>query len=111
MGRSLGIPLLLVTLVVGAWLFVQQSKSEGPTSTVAAQAETQAAAAAATTDFQAATPTLQAYFADHDTYAGLTLPPAYGVTLIVAAGGGSYCLEAAGEHENGPGGQPQPGPC
>jgi len=106
----MGLPLLLVALAVGGFLFVKQSQSVGPTSSVATQAETQAADAASATNFDAAAPTLQAWFADHATYAGVTLPPAYGVT-VVRADATSFCLQSGAEHEIGPGGQPLPGPC
>ena len=110
MSRSLALPLLVVSLAVGAFLFVQQSKTVGPTSSVATQAETQAAAAAAATNFDAAAPTLQAWFADHGSYTGVTLPPVYGIT-VVRSDATSFCLQSGAEHEIGPGGQPQPGPC
>jgi inorganic triphosphatase YgiF len=111
MTRSLGMILLVLSLAVGGYLFAQQSKSEGPTSTLARQAESQATAAASATSFAAAAPALQAWYADHGTYAGASLPPAFGVTLA-RADGTSYCLEAAGMHEVGPGAAaPQPGPC
>jgi hypothetical protein len=110
MTRSLGLVFLLVSLAVGGYLFAQQSKSDGPASTVALQAETQAAAAASATNFDAALPELQAWFADHGTYAGVSLPPAFGVT-VVRADATSYCLQAGDAHETGPGGSPAPGPC
>jgi hypothetical protein len=110
MTRSLGLVFLLVSLAVGGYLVAQQSKADGPASTAALQAETQAAAAASATNFDAAAPELQAWYADHGTYAGGTLPPAFGVT-IVRADATSYCLQAVGGHENGPGGSPEPGPC
>jgi hypothetical protein len=114
MGRSLAFPLLLVALAVGGFLFVRQAQTVGPTSRVATQAETQAAAVAAATDFAAAQPTLQAWFADHGTYAGVTLPPVYAVA-VVRADASSFCLQAgagaAATHELGPGGQAQSGPC
>jgi hypothetical protein len=114
MGRSLAFPLLLIALAVGGFLFVRQAQSGGPTSSVATQAETQAAAAAAATDFAAAQPVLQAWFADHGTYAGVNLPPVYAAT-VVRADASSFCLQAgngAGSaHEVGPGGQLQSGPC
>jgi hypothetical protein len=110
MSRSFGLPLLIVSLAIGGFLFVKQSQTVGPTSSVAQQAETQAAAAASATDFNAALPELQTWFADHGTYAGVTLPPVYGIT-VVRADATSFCLQSAAEHEVGPAGQPQPGPC
>src|SRR6266516_6801660 len=109
MGRSLVFPLLLIALAVGGFLFVRQAQSVGPTSRTATEAETQAAAA---TDFAAAQPVLQAWLADHGTYAGVTLPPAYAVA-VVRADARSFCLQAgagaAATHELGPGGLAQSG--
>ena len=110
MTRSVAFPLLLISLAIGGFLFVKQSQTTGPTSSVATQAETQAANDAAATNFAAAAPTLQAWFADNSTYAGVSLPPVYNVTVVRADATG-YCLQSGAEHEDGPGGQPQPGPC
>ena len=110
MTRSLLLPLLLVSVAVGGFLFVRQAQTSGTTSSVAQQAETQASQDAAATGFNAALPELQAWFADHATYAGVTLPPAFAIT-VVRADATSYCLQSGNEHLNGPGGQPQPGPC
>lgn len=108
--RSLTLPLTLIVLAVGGFLFVRQSQTAGPTSSVAAQAETLAANDAAATNFASAEPVLQAWFADNGTYEGVTLPPVYGIA-VVRADATSFCLKSATEHEAGPGGQPQPGPC
>ncbi len=102
--------MLILSLAIGGFLFVKQSQTAGPTSSVGTQAETQAAAAAAATDFAAAQPVLQAWYADNGTYAGVTLPPVYGITVVRAAAT-SYCLQSGTEHEAGAAGQPQPGPC
>jgi len=110
MSRSFGFPLLILTLAVGGFLFVKQSQTAGPTSSVAQQAETQAAAAASATDFAAALPDLQAWFADHGTYAGVTLPPVYGIA-VVRADAASFCLQSGAEHQVGTVGPAQPGPC
>ena len=114
MSRSFGLPMLLISLAVGGFLFVSQSKTSGPTSAAVTQAETQAVAAASSTSFQAAETKMLAWFADHATYAGATLDPADGAT-VVRADAHSYCLQATFgttvEHDNGPGGQAQPGPC
>lgn len=79
MTRSLGLVLSLVALAAGGYLFTQQSAGTPSVD----QAQTQADAAAATS-FAAATPALQAWYADHGTYAGASLPPAYGVTVVRA---------------------------
>ena len=114
MGRSLAFPLLLIALAVGGFLFVRQAQTDGPTSTVATQSETQAAPVARATDFAAAQPVLQAWFAEHGTYSGVSLPPVYGVA-VERADAGSFCLQAGigpgATHELGPGGQAQSGPC
>jgi hypothetical protein len=48
------------------------------------------------------------------TYAGATLQPVFGVTLV-SANATSYCLQSGtgetAQHVTGPGGAPQPGPC
>jgi hypothetical protein len=113
-GRTLGLPLLLVALVVGGYLFVQQSKTQGPTAPAVTQAEQQAQAAVAGTAFQGADQELQAWYAANGTYAGATLSPGAGVTLV-RADASSFCLQAgsgtAVEHQDGPSGQAQTGPC
>ena len=55
-------------------------------------------------------PALQAFYDENQTYVGATLPAGSGVTLV-RAGSTSYCLQSGTEHEDGPGGAPQPGPC
>lgn len=114
MSRSLGIVITLVSLLAGAFLFVQQSKTVGPASTTAAQAETQATAEGGAANFLQVQQVLQAYFTENGTYVGATLPPGSGVTLATATQS-SYCLETTingvVSHETGPGGSPAPGPC
>lgn len=106
MTRSLGLIVLLVSLAIGGFLFTRQS----PATPSLEQAQTQADAAAAATSFAAATPALQAWYADNGTYAGVSLPPAYGLT-VVRADATSYCLQSGDAHEDGPNGAPSPGPC
>jgi hypothetical protein len=106
MTRALVLPLLIVVVAVGGFLSVRQSQS----SSRAGQVETLASQAASATDFAAALPALQAWYADHGTYAGVSLPPAFAVTVVRAAGA-SYCLQSGTEHLDGPGGSAQPGPC
>ena len=114
MSRTLGLPLLLVSLAVGGYLFMAQSKSSGPTSAVVTQAESQASAFTAGTNFQGADQVMEGWYAENGTYAGATLPPGSGVDLV-RADATSYCLQTVAgstvEHEVGPGGQPQPGSC
>ena len=102
--------MLLISLCVGGYLFAQQSKTDGPTSTLAQQAETQADSAAAATNFDGALPELQAYYTENGTYAGATLPGSFGVT-VVRADATSFCLQSGDMHEDGPNGSPQTGPC
>lgn len=107
--------MLLVSLLIGGYLFTQQSKTTGPTSDVATQAETQAQAFTAATNFQPIVPLLDASFAANGTYAGAELPLGSGVTLV-RADATSYCIQSTGDptavvHEAGPNGTVQPGPC
>lgn len=113
--RTLGLPLLLVTLLVGGYLFTKQMGSTGPTAPAVTQAEPQAQAAAAATSFQAADMALQAAYAEGGTYAGAVLPPGSGAVLV-RADATSYCLQTLPgvtpvAHETGPNGTVQPGPC
>jgi hypothetical protein len=110
--RAFTVPLVLVALAVGGFLFVQQSRTSGPSAPAVTHLETQASSAVAGANFASASPALQAWFAEHATYSGATLPPGTGVVLIRADSSG-YCLQTAdaAQHELGPGGQPQPGPC
>ena len=108
--RVIGIPAILLTLFVGAYLSRQDMRSNGPTSQSGQQEIAQAQSAAAGVDFNQAVPALQAYFDENQTYAGATLPAGSGVVLV-SADTSSYCLQSGNEHEVGPGGQPQPGSC
>jgi ABC-type transport system substrate-binding protein len=112
MTRSLGLIGLVLTLAIGGYLFAQQAKTNAPTSQATQQEEAQASAAASATSFDAALPTLQAWYADHGTYAGAALPPSYGVTLV-RGDATSFCLQSADgqTHETGPNGAPAAGPC
>jgi len=108
--RLLGIPALLVAVVIGLYLAAKGMQSSGPTSAAGQQAISQAQPVGAATDFGQADTALQAFFDENQTYAGATLPPGSGVVLV-RADAASYCLQSATEHEDGPGGQPQPGRC
>ena len=107
---ALGIPLLLVTVFIGLYLTSQDAKQNVQTASSGQQAISQAHAATAGLDFSQAVPALQAYFDEHETYVGATLPPGSEVALAAASTTG-YCLQSGDEHEVGPGGGPQPGPC
>jgi uncharacterized protein (UPF0333 family) len=110
MSRVLGIPAVLVVALVGIYLYAQDAKSNGPTSPAGQQAITQAQSAVAATNFSQAAAAMQAAYTQSGTYAGATLPVGTGVVLV-SADAYSYCLQAGDEHEDGPGGQPQPGAC
>ena len=105
---------LVAALAVGAFLYASSSKQEGPTSAQAQTVEQQANAALGTANFQGAATQLEAEKAANGTYEGASLPPSFGVTLV-RADATSYCIQtgtgSALQHELGPGGSPQPGPC
>jgi hypothetical protein len=108
--RVLGIPSLLVALVIGGYLMTKQMQSSGPGSPPAQQEVAQAQSVAAQSNFTQANTSMQAFFTQNGTYLGAVLPPGSGVVLVGATGT-SYCLQAGGEHENGPNGTLQPGGC
>ena len=110
MTRLVGLPMLLIALAVGGYLYATNAKSNGPTSPPVQQAITQAQVNVAATNFHGADTAMQGFFAQNGTYAGAVLPPGSGVVLV-RSDASSYCLQAGTEHETGPGGQAQPGPC
>jgi hypothetical protein len=101
---------MLVALAVGGYLMTKQMQSNGPTSPPVQQAITLAQGAVAATNFSGANAAMQAFFAQSGSYAGATLPPGSGV-ILVRADTSSYCLQSGTEHDSGPGGSAQPGPC
>ena len=108
--RVVGIPAILITLLIGAYLSMKSMESNGPTSPTGQQEIAQAHSATAGLNFNQAVPGLQAYYDENHTYVGATLPLGSEVTLAMA-GPTSYCLQDGNEHEVGPGGTAQPGPC
>ena len=113
--RTLGLVSLLAALAIGGYVFSQQAKTVGPTSTLAQQAETQANAEVGAANFRAAVPELEAWFTEHQTYEGAALSPGYNV-LVMRATAAGYCLQAGSgttvQHVIGPGSvTPVPGPC
>jgi hypothetical protein len=110
MFRVIGLPALLIAVFVGIYLSAKDMQSNGPTSQSGQQAITEAQSATAGVDFSQAVPALQLYYGQYGTYAGATLPPGTGAVLV-RADAMSYCLQSGTEHEDGPNGQPQPGPC
>jgi hypothetical protein len=109
MVRYFGIPALLIAVFIGLYLTSQDAKSTAPSASDQ-QAVAQAHSIAAGSDFAQAVPALQAFYDENHTYVGATLPPGSQVVLA-QAGATSYCLQSGNEHELGPGGTPQPGPC
>jgi hypothetical protein len=114
MTRALGLPLMLVALLIGGYLFAQQSKASGPSAPAVTQAETQAQTEVAAVNFQAVTTAVNAWYATNGTYAGAALPLGAGAA-VVRADATSYCLQTTEAspvmHEAGPNGAVQPGPC
>ena len=108
--RYLGVLPLFAALLIGGYLWATSAKSTGPTASPVQQAVTQAQSSVAATNFQGADVAMQGWYAQNSTYARATLPPGTGVVLV-RADATSYCLQAGTEHEVGPGGSPQPGPC
>jgi hypothetical protein len=114
MTHLFGLVSVIAALAVAVYLFAAQTRDAGRTSPSMTNAEARAETTAAGANFQGVVASLQAWFAENGTYAGATLPPGSGVTLA-RADTSAYCLQtaagAAVEHEVGPGGEPQPGPC
>ncbi|TML02841.1 MAG: hypothetical protein E6G36_10890 [Actinobacteria bacterium] len=114
MGRAFGLVSIVCTLALVAILMAMNMRQNGPASPTAKRAEKEAIAAVASLNFTGAATELEAFHAENDTYAGATLPPAFGVTLV-RADAASYCLQAgvgaAVQHFTGPGGTPAAGPC
>ena len=78
MARVFGLPLVLVSLAVGGFLFVRQMQTDGPTAPAVTQMITQIDANVAGANFASAVPAMQAWFTEKGTYAGATLPPSAG---------------------------------
>jgi predicted deacylase len=114
MTRVFGLVSVLAALFAGVYLYAAQTRDAGPTSPSVTSAEARAETTAAATNFQGVVASLQAWFAENGAYAGASLPPGSGVVLARADTSG-YCLQTTAggvvEHEVGPGGQPQAGPC
>jgi hypothetical protein len=114
MSRAFGVVALVGSLAIVAILMALNMSHDGPTSATAKQAEAEAAAAVGSLNFTGAATELEAYKAEHATYAGAALPPAFGVALV-RADAASYCLQAgvggSVQHYVGPGGTPAAGPC
>jgi hypothetical protein len=112
--RGLGLVVVLCSLVIVGVLMAMNLSQNGPTSKSAERAETEAMAAVGTANFAQAGTELEAYRAEHETYAGAVLPPSFGVALV-RADSTTYCLQAgvggAVQHFVGPAGPAAGGPC
>jgi|SRR5437588_12005084 len=114
MSRGIGLVVVISSLAIVAALMAMNARQTGPTSTSAKRAETAATAAVGSLNFTGAATELEAFRAEHGTYAGAALPPAFGVTLV-RADAATYCLQTgvggSMQHFTGPGGTPAAGPC
>lgn len=114
MSRAFGVVAMVCSLGIVALLMALNMSHNGPTSSTAKRAESEATAAVSSLNFTGAATELEAYKAEHATYAGAALAPAFGVT-VMRADAASYCLQAGVggtiQHYVGPGGTPAAGPC
>src|SRR3954453_3040969 len=114
MGRAFGLLSMVVSLALGAVLWGMSMQSNGPAASSTTRGEREATAAVSSINFTAAAPELEAFRAEHGTYAGATLSPAFGVALV-RADAASYCLQsgsATSVHPSaGPTGAAPAGPC
>ena len=111
--RTFSLVSLLVTLAFIAFLWSRSAQDSGLGSSSGAPDD--AAKVAAAFNLQQAGPALEAWRAEHGTYAGVVLPPSNGVTLV-QADSASYCMQAGTapnvQHLVGPSGNaPVDGPC
>ena len=107
MARGISLLSLLVALLVTGWLLTAQHS--GASDRQANQAVAQAQEEANGVAFQQAQTELEAFHALHGTYAGASLG-GFGVKLV-RADAGSYCVQDATSHLDGPGGVPAAGHC
>jgi Tfp pilus assembly protein PilE len=114
MGRAFGLISIVVALALVGILWATMMQSNGPTSARTKQARADATVAVSTLNFNAVAPELEAFRAEHGTYAGATLSPAFGVTLV-RADAASYCVQAdvgtSVVHFDGPSGATAAGSC
>jgi len=105
---------MVVSLAIVAVLWAMSMQSHGPSSSSTQRAERDATDAVSSINFTAAGPELEAFRAEHGTYAGAALPAAFGVTLV-RADAASYCLQSGAgssvQHFTGPSGAAAAGPC
>lgn len=114
MSRSFGLVAVICSLAIVAALMALNARENGPTSQTFQRAKTEGKAAVSSLNFTQAATELEAYRAEHGTYAGATLPPAFGV-VVVRGDVSAYCLQAGvggtTQHFTGPGGPAATGPC
>ena len=114
MGRAFGLMSMVVSLALVGILWATQMQSNGPTSSSTKQARRDAAVAVSTLNFNAAATELEAFHAQNGTYAGATLSPSFGVTLV-RADATAYCVQTGVDttvtHFDGPNGTSAAGPC
>lgn len=114
MSRAFGVVAMVCSLAIVAILWGLNMSQNGPIAASTKKAEAKATAAVGSVNFTGAATELEAYKAEHTTYAEASLPPAFGVTLV-RADATSYCLQAGvggtTQHYVGPGGTPASGPC
>src|SRR4051794_28129746 len=107
MGRAFGLISMVVSLALVAVLWAMSMQSNGPASSSTKKAEQDATAAVSSINFSAASTELEAFHAEHGSYAGAAITPSFGVTLA-RADAASYCLQtgtgASVQHFTGPGG-------
>ena len=112
--RAFGVVAMVCSLAIVAVLMALSMSHNGPTPASTRKAEAEATAAVGSLNFTGAATELEAYKAEHATYAGAVLPASFGVTVI-RADAASYCLQAGVggtvQHFVGPGGTPASGPC
>ncbi len=114
MGRAFGLISMVCSLALVAVLWALTMQHSGPTSARTKKAQQDATAAVSSINFTAAAPELEAFRAEHGTYAGAALSPGFGVTLV-RADAASYCLQSglgtSVQHFTGPHGATAAGPC
>jgi type II secretory pathway pseudopilin PulG len=114
MGRAFGLISIVVSLALVGIVWATSMQSTGPTSASTKQAREDAAVAVSSLNFNAAATELEAFHAQNGTYAGATLSPSFGVTLV-RADAATYCVQAgidtAVTHFDGPNGATVSGPC
>jgi hypothetical protein len=114
MSRGFGLVAVICSLAIVAALMALNARENGPTSQTVQRPETQGQAAVSSLNFTQAATELEAYRAENGTYAGATLPPAFGV-VFVRGDVSTYCLQAgvggATQHFSGPGGPAAAGSC